>query len=243
MLALATHLEAEDPRALYDRGDFAAAERGWREALEEQPTNWVAHHNLALALAQQERWGEAAAHATAAFVQQPQHPSVRWHYSFTLGRAGFTPHTLGRFVAPTGLDRLATLRSPAGWQRVLLVGVAALATAALLLLLCRYRLLPAWAMAFALLLAVGGAGAGTAALLSLPRYGPAAEADAVLIWRQVTLRSLPTDAPADQQTSTLAPGSLAVVDHSFLGWRRLRFGNGQTGWVRREEFVPLWHAR
>ena len=42
------------------------------------------------------------------------------------------------------------------------------------------------------------------------------------------------------KTSTLAAGSIALADKEFLGWRRLNFENGQTGWVRKDDIVPLW---
>ena len=31
-----------------------------------------------------------------------------------------------------------------------------------------------------------------------------------------------------------------MADLTFLGWVQLTFDNGQTGWVRKQEFVPLW---
>jgi hypothetical protein len=36
------------------------------------------------------------------------------------------------------------------------------------------------------------------------------------------------------------PGSVAVVTKTFLGWQQLTFENGQTGWVRKDDLVPLW---
>jgi len=30
------------------------------------------------------------------------------------------------------------------------------------------------------------------------------------------------------------------VDKTFLGWSRLVFDNGQTGWVRTDDLVSLW---
>lgn len=43
-----------------------------------------------------------------------------------------------------------------------------------------------------------------------------------------------------QQTTLLAAGAMGTMDKSFLGWTRLTFENGQTGWVRQSELVPLW---
>jgi hypothetical protein len=85
----------------------------------------------------------------------------------------------------------------------------------------------------ALLLAV-------AAALGWQSYGPAADASAVVAWRAGTLRSIPTEADTTQKTTSLAAGSVALVTKSFLGWQQLTFENGQTGWVRKDELVPLW---
>ena len=240
-LLLAFPLRAADAAAeAYARGDFAEAERQWREQLAGDPHSWSLHHNLALSLAQQERWAEAGAHALVAFVQQPSNPSVRWHFSYALGRAGFTPPVLGRFAAPSPVHQLAQTFSPSGWQRVLVGAAALLMLAGVVALLRWYGHAPrafGWlsgsmgALALAMALSAG---------ISLRQYGPAVDPRAVLIWKPVALRSVPTDVDAEQQTSTVTAGSLAVADRAFLGWRRLVFGNGQTGWVRREELLPLW---
>src|SRR5690606_6373084 len=79
------------PEQDYANGEFAAAESGWRAAVELAPTDPAAHHNLSLALAQQGRWAEAAAHATVAFVQNPRDPALQWNLEYTLGRGGYTP--------------------------------------------------------------------------------------------------------------------------------------------------------
>ena len=77
-------------------------------------------------------------------------------------------------------------------------------------------------------------------MVSLHAYGPAADARAALAWRHSALRSIPTEVDTTQKTTPLAAGALAVVDKSFLGWVRLSFDNGQTGWVRQEDVVMLW---
>jgi hypothetical protein len=61
-----------------------------------------------------------------------------------------------------------------------------------------------------------------------------------LVWRGTTLHSIPTEAETNQKTTALPAGSLGVIDRSFLGWVRLAFDNGQTGWVRQGELVLLW---
>jgi hypothetical protein len=234
---------APDPALdAYAAGDFPAAENHWRDRLAAAPADWIAHHNLALALAQQNKWAESAAHAAAAFVQNPADPSVRWHLPVMMERAGYAPPVLVNFARPDLMHALAARRSAAGWQDVLLVSVA-LAAAALILLLARAYalrkkliLIPAAALLLLLASALGLA----ISLTSLCAWSPVADTRTVIVWQASTLRSIPTDAGDTQKTTPLPAGSVALVDKTFLGWSRLVFENGQTGWTRREVFVPLW---
>jgi hypothetical protein len=81
---------------------------------------------------------------------------------------------------------------------------------------------------------------GACAIAGVRSYGLSAHADSVIVARASTLRSVPTEADTTQKTSPLAAGSLALVDKTFLGWTRLSFENGQTGWVRKDDIVFLW---
>ena len=92
----------------------------------------------------------------------------------------------------------------------------------------------------ALALVAAGVLLGGSAAAGVRSYGLAAHADAVIIARQSTLRSIPTEADAAQKTSPLAAGSLALADRAFLSWTRLTFENGQTGWARNDDLVRLW---
>jgi hypothetical protein len=236
----AQHLDAGETSAAYRFGNFAAAEAGWRDALTQVPTNWIARHNLGLALAQQDRWPEAAAQWSAAFVQHPADDTLRWNLALGYGHAGYAASDLAAFAAPGPLQMLARLASPAEWQR-LLAGMAALAAAAAALLLARgYGLIRPWANSVALMALVLALVAAAAAGVGLHAYGSAADARAALVWRSATLRSIPTEADTTQKTSPLSAGNLAVVDKTFLGWSRLTFDNGQTGWVRTDDLVGLW---
>jgi hypothetical protein len=235
--ASAPHLSPGDA---YRSGDFAAAEAGWRDVIAQSPANWIARHNLGLALAQQNRWPEAAAHWTAAFVEHPSDSTLRWNLALGYERAGYAAPDLAAFVAPGLLQTLARLASPAEWQRVL-AAAAALAAFALGLLLARgYGLVRPWvsyAALFALALGILVAACGAAGLRA---YGPTADIRAALVWRNATLHSVPTEAETTQATSPLSAGNLAIADKTFLGWSRLIFPNGQTGWVRTDDLVGLW---
>ncbi len=240
--ALTASTHAADPAAAYRSGDFAAAEKAWRTTLATHPTDAIARHNLSLALAQQDRWGEAAAHAAAAFVHEPGAEPIRWQLALACEKAGFVPGPFASFLPPGPAQSLAQLASPAIWQ--LAIGCAALVfcVGCALLLLGAYGRASRLRVGFALCALGAGLLLGGAAAVSLRAYGESADGRAVIVWREGALRSIPTEADTTQKTSVLAPGSMAIADRTFLAdrWVRLNFDNGQTGWVRKEELVPLW---
>lgn len=231
---------AEDAAKAYRAGDFPAAEKTWRAAVTAHPTDWIARHNLALALAQQNNWGEAAAQATAAFVQNPHSDSARWNLSLAYSKAGYTPNAVAPLLASAPRADIARLASPAGWDRWLLVASAVFAFALLALLLRAYGLAPVWFKWPALLALMAGIILAATAVTGRSTYGVAADPHAAIVWRSGTLYSIPTEADTAQQTTTLAAGSMGVIDKNFLGWVRLTFPNGQTGWVRQTEIVSLY---
>jgi hypothetical protein len=234
------HAAELDAMAAYRQGDFAKAEQGWQTAVGQRPTDWIARHNLSLALAQQERAAEAAAHAAAAFVQNPTNPSVRWHFALIAGRAGAVPAALGAFIAPGAQQSIGRLASPARWQIVLIMAAVGVAVALGMLLARAYghgtRAIR-WTAFTILGVSVAALGVAIAGLKS---YGITAKAESVIVARPALLRSIPTEVETSQKTSPLGVGSVALTDNAFLGWRRLVFENGQTGWVRKDDIVPLW---
>ncbi len=225
---------ADGGAQLYARGDFSAAEAAWRSTLAETPLDPAARHNLALALAQQGRWDEAAAHAYAALLQSPRDPALSRLLEASAPRAAY------RIQAP---PTAALLLPVHGWQVLALASALALLVlppVAYLLALYRpaaRRLLP---FVIGHLSLVITSTALLAALLALRAVGPAADPAAVLVWRSATLRAVPTDVGDQQVTADLPAGTLARLDHEFLGWRRLVLPDGNSGWVRADALVPLW---
>lgn len=239
-LAQSANTSSSDPAAAYRRGDFAAAEQSWRETIAAKPTDAIARHNLSLALAQQDRWPEAAAHAAAAFVQDPANLPLRWQLGLASEKATFIPAPLVGFIPPGPLQSLARLASPGRWQLAAILASALAAVACGALLLGIYRnpsRLRTWTASTALLAAVLLA---ISAAVGLRAYGSTVDRRAVIAWRTTTLRSIPTEADTTQKTTPLAAGSVGIEEKTFLGWVRLRFENGQTGWVRKEELVGIW---
>ncbi|MEY4938845.1 MAG: hypothetical protein RIQ93_580 [Verrucomicrobiota bacterium] len=231
---------AEDAGASYRRGEFAAAEKSWRGSVASRPTDWISRHNLSLSLSQLDRPGDAAGQATAAFVQNPADPSVRWHFGLACEKAGFAPAGLAAFLAPGPVQLLARAASPSRWQ-LLVIGTAFGLAAALGMILYnaygrRSRAVLFTASAFAL----GFISLGATSATAIHAYGATADQRAVLVARSGALRSIPTEADTNQKTTPLAAGVVAVADQTFLGWLRLSFANGQTGWVRKDDVVALW---
>ena len=242
VLRAATASSAANGVVAYRKGDFAGAEKAWRERIKESPTDWIARHNLALALVQQERAPYAAAQAAAAFVQHPGDPSVRWHFALAAEKAGSLAQPLTAFLTPGLAASLARHASPGTWQLTLIACAFAAALALATLLASAYRrrvrrVLPA-AVAVLALSVAGSA----AAFTGWRAYGILGDATAVIVARGTTLRSIPTEADTAQKTSTLTSGSVALARKTFLGdrWVQLAFDNGQTGWVRPDDIVPLW---
>lgn len=228
------------PVSAYRSGDFAAAEKGWSEVLAKNPSDAIARYNLSLAVAQQDRWAESVAHATASFVQRPSNSPARWQLVLAGEKAGFLPDPIVRFLPPGPRQSLAALAAPGIWQIVLIVS-AFIFVGGLALMLsrlyCSRSRLRTWS---ALTLLGVGLLLATSSIVSLHAYGISTDRRAVIAWRPGLLRSIPTEADTTQKTTTLAAGSAAIVDGSFLGWVRLSFENGQTGWVRKEDVISLW---
>jgi tetratricopeptide (TPR) repeat protein len=240
LLAAPPALPAEGADAAYKRGAFAAAEKEWRQTAAATPRDWSARHNLGLALAQQDHWGEAAAHWTAAFLLNPRADATRWDLALGLQSSGFAPPELVELSRGEGRHALARLASPGEWQLVLVAASLLLAVAGIIWLLRGYRLAGTWTRP-------ASAAAGVVALLllvtatfALKTYGPLAHPDAALVWKASVLRSIPTEADTSQKTSPLSAGSIAIVDKNFLGWSRLVFPGGQTGWTRTEDLTRLY---
>lgn len=233
-----SHLQAapEDPLENYKRGEFAAAEKAWRIATSTEPADWKARHNLGLALAQQDKWSEAAAQWSAAFLVAPREPSLRWNLDVGLTKAEFTQPELIAFATGKGVAGFARFASPAEWQGIAIAGSVAIGLGFAVWLLSLHRARRPSLFVTGITLVVAGLLGIAASYSALRVYGVLAKPDAVLIWKSTELRTIPTEA-GQQKNEPLAAGTLARVTRSFLGWQQLTLANGQTGWVRKETLV------
>lgn len=236
-----TRQGAADPSAAYQRGDFAAAEITWAAAVTRTPTDAHARHNLSLALAQQDRWGEAAAHAAAAVVQNPGHAAMRAQLALACEKAGYVPAPLVGFLPPGPLQSLAGNAAPSTWQLVLVAAAVVFCVGLGASLRTLYVRTSIWVVRGIRVVVLAASLLGMAATASLLAFGPVADRNAIIAWRASTLRSIPTEADTTQKTTPLPAGSVAIMDqNTFLGWVRLTFPNGQTGWVRKDDVIAIW---
>lgn len=238
--ALCTQSLHAAPVEDYNKGDFAAAEKGWRELAAKDPLDAHLRYNLALAASQQNRWSESVALSLAAFSLAPRDPSIQWQFALSLERSGIENPAFTGFAGKSLKYRIARLFSPSEWTLVGCLAAIIGGVSGGLLLLGWYRMRSWKYRAFA------GGGALACALvvcatwMSLHCWGPLAEPATVVIARNSLLCSVPTEIDVTQKTVPLPAGTLAKVDRTFLGWSRLVFPNQQTGWARTDAIVPLY---
>jgi hypothetical protein len=241
VLALvAPRARAEAGAEAYRAGNFSAAEAAWREAVGRAPTDAALRHNLALALGQQNRWTESAAQSLAAFCLRPGDPAIRWQFNLSLDRAAIDQPVFTALAAGTGSYAVTRRFSAGTWSGLLGGAASGLALALGVGLWASYRGRSARVRGLAALGAVAALAVGVGAAVSLKNYGALANRDIAVVAQNTLLRSVPTEATNAQKTVPLPAGSLAVVDQKFLGWSRLKFPNGQTGWVRSDTVVAVY---
>ncbi len=224
----------------YKGGNFSTAATAWQQTVTTTPSDWTARHNLGLALAQQDRWPEATAYWTGAFLLNARSDTTRWDLALGLQRSGMAPPELVELSRGEGRSQLARQATPGEWQLALILAALLLAAALIVLLLQGYRRIGGWAKPAALTTSLLAVLLAAAATLSLHTYGPLANPEAALVWKASVLRSIPTEADTAQKTSPLSAGSIAVVDKTFLNWTKLSFAGGQSGWVRSEDLIRLY---
>lgn len=224
----------------YRQAQFAAAESAWRAQVAAAPSDWAARHNLGLALAQQDRWGEAVGQWTGAFLLAPRSDTTRWDLALGLQNSGLAPTELVELSRGKGRFALARVASPGAWQVWLIVASFLIGAALVVLLLRGYRRVGGWARPAAMSTILAAILLAAAANFSLRAYGDLAHPAAALVWRAALLRSIPTEADSTQKTSPLSAGSIAIADRTFLEWTHLTFAGGQAGWVRSDDVVRLY---
>jgi hypothetical protein len=219
----------------------AAPQADVRGRIVSGPRDWIARYDFALDRAGAKRWTLAAAHAGIAWVQQPRSAETTILWTRAAREAGFGGRAAGGLPLPgEGRGAFTGLLSPAEWQAATLALLFAAVGAGATLLIRRFGHLPRRVTKPAASVAILGLIGAFVGLVGVDGYGPAAAADAAIVWRQVPLRELPVDTPDDEAPVVLAPGTVGHLGRVFMGWQRLTLADGRSGWLRRDELLPLW---
>ena len=236
--ALTAHAEPLDE---YRQGNFTAAQQQFTAQATAAPADWVARYNLGLAAAQLGEYGRALGETTAAFALAPRNEAVRWNLQVFAARVPGVDPTLARVAFAPDVAALARSASPAMWQAALIAACVAFSCGAALALRRRYRGgSGVRALHAARALLACGAFSILVALTALRQYGPLANRDAAVVAQTTVLHSVPTDAEHSQQQTPLAAGTVVLMQKTFLGWVKIARSNGETGWLRRADVVPLY---
>ena len=230
---------AAGPLADYQAGNFTAAGETWQRRAAAAPTDWIARYNLGVTEAQLGNAGRALADTTAAFLLKPRDASVRWNLGAFADKVAAADARLVALAHGTGAAALARQLSPFAWQLTLLSGVMLLAGAAAAGLYRKHRGVPRrpGQLAAAML---PGLVLFAAAAVALHVYGPLADPDAAITVAPTALRSVPT--AVAQVDKPIGAGGIVRIDRRFLDWVRVSRDDGEQGWVRNADLVPLFSA-
>ncbi len=229
----------DDALSAYNNGDWQRAEQIWRERVAQQPRDWKAHNNIALALAQQGFWGEASAHVLAARLLAPRAQDPAWNAAIIARKLDSLTREQATWMLPRRRVLPGAWLSVFPWQ-VLLVG------ASLLLVYSIWRAL--WlrqfgtkksSQTFVIICGMLAVAIGLLALISLYQWGYLTESELVIFKQETQVRTLPSD--LEKQIARGArPGETAHVASAFLRWLLVKLPTGERGWVLRDSVVPVY---
>ncbi len=240
LLALTSDVFANEGLEHYNAAAFDKAASSWSAELKSNPNDWTLRHNLGLAAAQQEKWGEAIAHWTSAFLLETDSPELRWNLKVGLSKSGGYYPTLARLVKGDGFMAYISTLTPAEWERaaylsMIVAAIAFTGWVAFAYFPRRKRVRFAFAIIglFAVAFVFGSNWARG-------EYGLLANPEALVVISEDQLKSVPTDLEVEQIQSPLPEGSVCLVTKTFLGWLKVQLPNGEEGWSRKENFAPLY---
>lgn len=224
----------------YQNGNFAAAAALWTAEINAAPNAFEPRYNAGLAAAQLGDWSRAWALWTSAFCLAPGNQDIAWNIRIAHQNTSAYDPVLQSLIEGDGLYAIIRLRSPAAWQT--LSGQALWALGILLSLgIAALYLKPIrkWAgplLATGLLAAVLAHFSNWAHL----KYAALGEPDTLLVVSEAPLLSIPTDLQQEQVSSSAGVGTVAKVEKTFLTWVKIQLPNGDSGWTRQENLMPLY---
>ncbi|MDQ8187547.1 BatD family protein [Pelagicoccus sp. SDUM812002] len=225
---------------LYQQGNFAAAAEKWSAAVASHPEIYEHRYNAGLAYAQTGDWSRAWGFWTSAFCLDPSRDEVAWNLRIAHQNTSAYDPILQSLIAGEGLYGIVRLRSPAGWQTLSVQALWVLGILLFLAILSLYvkplRCFPPYFLVLSLL---SGLFAYFAQWSHL-KYESLGEPDSILVIAESPLLSIPTDLQSEQVSTTVGEGTIVKEERTFLGWVKIQLPNGESGWLRNENLMPLY---
>lgn len=242
MLLALTGLSGLPPQAKAQGATAPDMDAGaWRERLQDDWSDWAAHHNLSVALQLDDDLHTATGHAAAAFLL---HPSAerRQRLGSLLAQAQTAGSPLDGAVFGPWYGSWPFWLSAARWQRLALAGGAVLALALSALVVSAYVRVALATRLVGVAAAVLGGLLFVVSAAAWQQFGELRTPTAGLLVRNVNLSPEPTDLVPEEETSPLPAGTVVQARDSFLGWRYVSSARGPEGWVRKAALVPFYGA-
>lgn len=234
------------PPILLTREDGLAAQA----ALKANWNDWAAHRNLAVVLTQRGDLNLAIAHAMAAFVQHPAAASTRDTLLAAYGETPTVDANLRRLLSGAWYQRIPTLLSPSGWQKLTLAAAVIVAATLSAMIFAWYVptirgfRLPtyrSWTGRGALAV---GAMLVIVSVSSWNAYGAMSQSSAAILLQNANAMPTPTDLVPVEETSPLAAGAVVLAERTFLSWQQVRSDRPEvSGWIRDNTLMPLYSSR
>ncbi len=241
ILALTTkEAQAESGASYYEQGEFEKAAEQWSSQLEEEPDNWTVRHNLGLAAAQQEKWGEALAYWISAYLINPHSKELKWNLRIAMRNSESYYPILSRIVSDNSVESFASLFSPYDWERLATYAIYATGVALMLGIIFIYVSKSQRSTLVCITIGMLALASVFVANWAHRQYGLLANPSVLAAKQSGTLKSIPTDLEVEQIETVLPEGAVALPIKTFLGWQKVELPNGEQGWARKELFAPLY---
>ncbi len=239
-----TQAQESKPSAgeLYQQGKFPAAAALWSTAVADEPYVFEHRYNAGLAYAQTGDWSRAWAYWTSAYCLEPNNDELAWNIRIAHQNTSAYDPVLQSLIAGEDLYKIVRISSPAGWQQLSVYSIWALGILLTLAFFALYLRPVRRATSYLLVLSLL---AGVFAYFSQwahSKYEALGDPDSILVIAESPLLSIPTDLQAEQVSSTVSAGTIVRQEKDFLGWIKIQLPNGEAGWLRRENVMPLYGA-
>lgn len=227
---------------LYQQGKFSAAAAQWTTTIADEPNVFEHRYNAGLAYAQTGDWSRAWAYWTSAYCLEPNNEEIAWNIRIAHQNTPSYDPVLQSLITGDGLYKIVRLRSPAGWQQLSIQSIWAMGSLLFLAIAALYIRPLRRASSYLLVLSLISGVFAYFSQWSHSKYEALGDPDSILVVAESPLLTIPTDLQTEQVSSTVGGGTIVKQERAFLGWIKIQLPNGESGWLRKENVLPLYGA-